>query len=69
LAHGTYLNECEVAEDAHVSVCAAVMEGKAVGVTVAMSPSDPDKERCVAGRIRDITFPAHTSLRVVRTSF
>lgn len=69
LAKGTYLDECGVAEQTKVSVCAAVMDGKAVGVTVATSPSDAEKERCVAARIRGIAFPGHPRLRVVRTSF
>src|SRR5262249_54481261 len=69
LARGTYLNECDVPEQMHVSVCAAVMAGKAVGVTVATSPADPEKEKCVSGRIREIPFPSHSRLRVVRTSF
>ncbi len=69
LSRGTYLDECEVAEQTRVSVCAAIVDGKAVGVTVATSPSDPDKERCVSGKVREIPFPSHPRLRVVRTSF
>jgi hypothetical protein len=69
LSHGTYLDDCEVTSDTRVSVCAAITQGKAVGVTVATSPSDPDKEKCVAARVRDIAFPSHPRLRVVRTSF
>lgn len=69
LSKGTYLDECEVGEQTKVSVCAAVMDGKAAGVTVATSPSDAEKEKCVAGKIRGIGFPSHPRLRVVRTSF
>jgi hypothetical protein len=69
LSHGSYLDDCEVTSDTRVSVCAAITQGKAVGVTVATSPSDPDKEKCVAARVRDIAIPSHPRLRVVRTSF
>ena len=69
LGNGTYLNDCQVSEETHVSVCAAVMDGKAVGVTVATSPPDPEKERCVSGRVRTLEFPSNPRLRVVRTSF
>jgi eukaryotic-like serine/threonine-protein kinase len=69
LSRGSYLNDCEVPEHTRVNVCAAIADGKAVGVTVATSPSDPEKERCVSGKIREIPFPSHPRLRVVRTSF
>src|SRR5262245_60690804 len=51
LAKGSYLNDCEVPESTKVSVCAAIVDGKAAGVTVATDPSDPDKEKCVSGKI------------------
>lgn len=69
LARGTYLSDCEVPEKTRVDVCAAITGGKAVGVTVATSPGDPGKEKCVAGKVREIPFPSHPRLRVVRTSF
>src|SRR5262245_18214952 len=47
LATGTYLDECEVPQQTRVTVCAAILDGKAVGVTVATSPEDGEKERCV----------------------
>ena len=68
LGNGTYLNDCQVSEETHVSVCAAVMDGKAVGVKVATSPPDPEKERCVSGRVRTLEFPSNPRLRVVRTA-
>lgn len=69
LNKGSYLNDCEVPADARVAVCAAVKEGRAVGVTVALSPSSPDVERCVAGKIRALGFPMHPKLHVARTTF
>ena len=69
LNQGTYLAECEVPSDAEVSVCAAIKEGRAVGVTVALRPSSPDAERCVAGRVRALGYPSHPKLDVARTTF
>jgi hypothetical protein len=69
LNQGGYLNECEVPSDAEVSVCAAIKEGRAVGVTVALRPSNPDAERCVAGRVRALGYPSHPKLDVARTTF
>ncbi|MCU0658206.1 MAG: hypothetical protein MUF64_23980 [Polyangiaceae bacterium] len=69
LNNGSYLNECEVPASTKVSVCAAVKEGRALGVTVAMSPGDPEQERCVAGKVRSLGYPIHKKLHVARTSF
>lgn len=69
LNNGAYLAECDVPASARVSVCAAVKEGHAVGVTVAVSPSNPDVEKCVSGKVRTMGFPIHKKLHVARTTF
>lgn len=69
LNDGRYLGECDVPSDVAVDLCAAVKEGRALGVTVALTPSDPDKERCVATKVRELGFPIHKKLDVVRTRF
>lgn len=69
LNNGAYLNDCDVPDKARLAVCAAVKEGRAVGVTVAMSPSDPEVERCVAGKVRALGFPIHQKLHIARTTF
>lgn len=69
LSHGSYLEACSVPADTRIEVCAAIAEGKALGVTVATRPADVDKEKCIAGRVREISFPSHPRLRVVRASF
>lgn len=69
LNNGAYLNDCEVPDNSKVDICAAVQNGKVVGVTVGISPSDPDREKCVAARVRGISFPSHPKMDVVRTSF
>jgi hypothetical protein len=69
LNNGAYLNDCDVPDKARLSICAAVKEGRAVGVTVAMSPSEPEVERCVAGKVRALGFPIHKKLHVARTTF
>lgn len=69
LNNGSYLNACDVPGNARVSVCAAVKEGRAVGVTVAISPSNPEVEKCVSGKVRALGFPIHKKLHVARTTF
>jgi hypothetical protein len=52
-----------------LNICAAVQNGRAVGVTVVTKPSNPGIASCVAGGVRRLSFPAHPKLDVVRVSF
>lgn len=64
-----YLAGCGVPDSARVDVCAAVQNGRAVGVTVRLTPRSPSAERCVARAVRRLSFPAHPRLDVARTRF
>jgi hypothetical protein len=52
-----------------VNICAAIQNGRAVGVTVSMDPPNPGAVSCVAGRVRGLSFPANPKLDVTTTSF
>ncbi|WP_437339249.1 hypothetical protein [Sorangium sp. So ce394] len=69
LNRGTYLNACGVPSTMEVNVCAAVQNGRAVGVTITTSPSNPGIASCIAGQIRGMSFPSHPRLDVARTTF
>ncbi|HZF56281.1 MAG TPA: hypothetical protein VE093_47020 [Polyangiaceae bacterium] len=69
LNNGSYLNACNVPSNMEVNVCAAVQNGRAVGVTVNTNPSNGGISSCVAGQIRSMSFPAHPRLDVARTTF
>jgi hypothetical protein len=69
LNNGSYLNACNVPSNMEVSVCAAVQNGRAVGVTVTTNPSNGGIASCVAGQVRSMSFPAHPRLDVARTTF
>lgn len=69
LNNGSYLNACGVPSDAKVNVCAAIQNGRAVGVTVTLSPPNPGIASCVAGRIRSLSFPSNPKLDIARTAF
>ncbi|MBK9263388.1 MAG: hypothetical protein IPM54_26735 [Polyangiaceae bacterium] len=69
LNRGTYLNACGVPPSTEVNICAAVQNGRAVGVTVTTRPSNPGVNSCVAGAVRGLSFPAHPRLDVSRTTF
>ncbi|MCU0682133.1 MAG: hypothetical protein MUF34_07750 [Polyangiaceae bacterium] len=69
LNNGSYLNACGVPPDTKVNVCAAVQNGRAVGVTVTTNPRNPSIESCVAGRVRSLGFPSNPRLDITRTTF
>lgn len=69
LGNGTYLNACGVPDSTSVRVCAAIQNGRAVGVTVSTSPSSPKLNSCLSGRVRAMSFPSHPKLDVTRTTF
>jgi hypothetical protein len=69
LNNGSYLGGCNVPDTMSVSICVAVQNGRAVGVSVSTSPSNPGVAGCVAGRVRGLSFPSHPRLDVTRTTF
>lgn len=69
LNNGSYLNACGVPPTTEVSVCAAVQNGRAVGVTVTTNPPNGGLSSCVAAQIRGISFPSHPRLDIARTTF
>ena len=69
LGRGTYLAACGVPATAAVKVCAAVVNGKAVGITVDMSPHRQRLVNCVIEAIEALPFPSHPRLDVATSSF
>jgi len=69
LNRGTYFGHCGVPESMNVNICAAVQNGRAVGVTVVTKPRDRRAESCVAASVRGLSFPSHPKLDVTRTQF
>jgi hypothetical protein len=52
-----------------INICAAVQNGRAVGVTVVTKPRNPGVASCIAGGVRGLSFPSHPKLDVTRTAF
>ena len=69
LNRGSYLNSCGVPPDMSVSVCAAVQNGRAVGVTVRTKPANGGIASCISGQIRSMGFPSHPRLDITTTVF
>ncbi|HVJ15983.1 MAG TPA: hypothetical protein VM686_11080 [Polyangiaceae bacterium] len=66
---GGYFAHCGVPDSTGVRICAAVQNGRAVGVTVTTSPRNGKLESCIAGGVRGLKFPSHPKLDVSRTTF
>ncbi len=69
LNRGTYLNSCGVPNNMDVNICAAVQNGRAVGVTVTTRPPNGGIASCISGQIRGMSFPSHPRLDITRTTF
>jgi hypothetical protein len=69
LNSGQYLNACGVPSSMAVNICAAIQNGRAVGVTVSTNPPNGGIAGCIRGQISRINFPSHPKLDVTRTSF
>jgi hypothetical protein len=66
---GAYLDACKSPPSAGVKVCAAVKDGRAVGVTVVLSPGEEAVAACIAQKVHELAFPAYPRLDVTNTSF
>jgi hypothetical protein len=69
LNRGTYLNSCGVPPSMSVSICAAVQNGRAVGVTVRTNPSNGGIAGCVRSAVFGMSFPAHPRMDIATTHF
>lgn len=69
LNRGTYLNSCGVPPSMSVSICAAVQNGRAVGVSVRTDPPNGGIASCISGAVRGMGFPAHPRLDITTTFF
>ncbi len=69
LNRGTYLAACNVPHTSSVTVCAAVIDGVATGVSVEVDPPDQTAAECVAEAIRAMAFPSHPKLDITTTRF
>ena len=69
LNRGTYLNDCSVPPSSAVKICAAIVDGAAVGVTVTLAPGEQGQADCVADSIRRMEFSEHGDLAVATTTF
>jgi hypothetical protein len=69
LNRGSYFGHCGVPDSMHLTICAAVQNGRAVGVTVTATPPDRRIQSCVAAGVRGLSFPSNPKLDVATTRF
>lgn len=69
LNRGSYFAHCGVSDSAKINICAAIQNGRAVGVTVVVSPTNRGAASCIAAGVRGLSFPSNPKLDVTRTSF
>jgi hypothetical protein len=69
LEHGGYLRPCGVPSGMALDVCAAVRDGRAVGITVVTRPANAGVAACVRNAVAAIAFPKSPRLDVTRTRF
>ena len=69
LNRGSYFAHCGVPDSAKISICAAVQNGRAVGVTVVVTPRNRGVEGCIAAGVRGLSFPSNPKLDVTHTNF
>jgi hypothetical protein len=69
LNKGSYFAHCGAPGDMEINICAAVQNGRAVGVSVTTKPSNPGIASCIAGGVRGLSFPSRPNLDVTRTTF
>lgn len=69
LESGQFMAGCGLASSAHANICVAVKGGKALGVTVAVTPRSNQVATCIDRATRRVHFPSSNKLDVVKEAF
>lgn len=69
LQNGRYLAGCSIPDRTVLQVCAAVKDGRAVGITVSSNPASSALNACVKNAVSRLKFPASPKLDVTHTRF
>jgi hypothetical protein len=69
LQNGSYLAGCSIPERTVFEICAAVKNGRTVGITVVSSPPSPAVNACVRRAVSRLNFPVSERLDVTHTRF
>jgi hypothetical protein len=69
LQNGRYLSSCSIPARTVFEICAAVKNGRAVGITVVSSPASSELNGCVRRAVSHLKFPSNERLDVTHTRF
>jgi hypothetical protein len=69
LGRGEYLARCNVPSGWAVTICAAVQNGRAQGVTVHTVPPSPETQECLTKAVFGIEFPSQPTMDIARIQF
>lgn len=69
LQNGRYLAGCSIPDRTVFEICAAVKQGRAVGVTVVSTPGSSELNACVKRAVSRLRFPQSPKLDVTHTRF
>jgi hypothetical protein len=69
LNSGQFMAGCGLSSSANADICAAVKQGKPVGVSVSVTPKNNKVAACIDRAARRVRFPASDKLDVVKTHF
>jgi hypothetical protein len=69
LQNGRYLSGCAIPDRTVFEICAAVRDGRAIGITVTSSPSNTSLNACVRRAVSSLKFPVNPRLDVTHTRF
>jgi hypothetical protein len=69
LQNGRYLSACSIPERTVFEICAAVKDGRAVGITIVSNPASPALNGCVRKAVARLKFPQNSRLDVTHTRF
>jgi hypothetical protein len=69
LESGGYLARCAIPDRTALDICAAVQNGKVVGVSVTSTPRSATIDACVRHSVAGLRFPQSARLDVTRTHF
>ncbi len=69
MRNSTFFGKCGLPDSANADICAAVKQGKVLGVSVKVTPSNNRVAACIDKSTRKLSFPQSDKLDVVKQHF
>jgi len=69
MRNGAFVGECGAPDGMRVTVHVAIKSGRAAGVSVSTSPSDPDVAGCIDRYVRTFSWPSNPKMDSFKTTY